>query len=196
MIGILQNVSTLIFDLDGTISDPILGIYRCINHALRYYGFSEVSVELVPAEIGPPLDETFNKFKPGADQSVVANLVSKYRERYAEIGYSENEIYPGLAGALQALSDGGVRMGVCTSKRKDFAEKSYIGSEALAAIDTVTRPMGKPGISNSYTETVDKWVEEQKPTVSQEILDKSSLEFDHQDSFKFYFSTIAVSKLD
>ena len=121
--GMFQNVSTLIFDLDGTISDPILGICRCINHALRFYGFSEVSAELVAAEIGPPLDETFNKFKPGADPSVVASLVYKYRERYAEIGYSENEIYPGVAGAIQALSDGGVRMGVCTSKRKDFAEK-------------------------------------------------------------------------
>lgn len=119
----LQNVSTLIFDLDGTISDPRLGIFRCINHALSSYGFSEVSEELVSAEIGPPLDETFSKFQPEADRSVIESLIIKYRERYAEVGYYENEIYPGMAEALQALSIQGVRMGVCTSKRKDFAEK-------------------------------------------------------------------------
>lgn len=121
--GKLQNVSTMIFDLDGTISDPSLGIYRCINYALRFYGFSEVSAESVAAEIGPPLDEAFSRFQPGADQSIVANLIEKYRERYAEIGYSENEIYPGVEGAIQTLLDRGIRMGVCTSKRTDFAEK-------------------------------------------------------------------------
>jgi phosphoglycolate phosphatase len=121
--GKLQNVGTMIVDLDGTISDRSLGFCRCINHALRFYGFSEVSAELVAVEIGPPLDEAFSKFQPGADQSMVANLIAKYRERYAEIGYSENEIYPGVAGAIQTLSDRGIRMGVCTSKRKDFAEK-------------------------------------------------------------------------
>ncbi len=118
----LQNVSTLIFDLDGTISDPSLGIYRCINYAFRSHDFPEVSPELVAAEIGPPLNETFQKFVPQADQSVISSLISKYRERYAEIGYSENEIYPGVPEAIRELKRRGVRLGVCTSKRRDFAE--------------------------------------------------------------------------
>lgn len=118
----LQNVSTLIFDLDGTISDPSLGIYRCINYAFRSHDFPEVSPELVAAEIGPPLNETFQKFVPQADQSVISGLISKYRERYAEIGYSENEIYPGVPEAIRELKRRCVRLGVCTSKRRDFAE--------------------------------------------------------------------------
>ncbi len=48
-----------------------------------------------------------------------------------------------------------------------------IGCEALAAIDTVARVIGKPGTSNSYTETVDKWVAENKVTISKELLDKA-----------------------
>jgi len=52
----LQNISTLIFDLDGTISDPSLGIGRCLNYALQAHGFPEVSVEQVAAAIGPQLD--------------------------------------------------------------------------------------------------------------------------------------------
>ena len=49
-------------------------------------------------------------------------MVSKYRERYADIGYSENTIYPGIAEALRSLDFAGVPLGICTSKRADFAE--------------------------------------------------------------------------
>ena len=117
----MRDVSTLIFDLDGTISDPSLGICKCVNYALYSLGFQIVSMAAVATEIGPPLNETFSKFQPQADQEVITRLISKYRERYAEVGYSENEIYPGVAEAFQALSERGVRMGVCTSKREDFA---------------------------------------------------------------------------
>lgn len=116
-----QNVSMLVFDLDGTISDPSLGIARCLNYSLAEHGLSEVSSEQVAAAIGPPLDETFCKFQPGSDPSVTASLVAKYRERYAEVGYAENRLYPGMAEALQVLSSAGLRMGICTSKRRDFA---------------------------------------------------------------------------
>jgi len=119
----LQQISTLIFDLDGTLSDPSLGIFRCINHALRAHGFPEVARAAVAAQIGPPLDEIFRNFLPEAGQALISNLVSTYRQRYAEAGYSENELYPGIPDALRELSGRGVRLGVCTSKRKDFAEK-------------------------------------------------------------------------
>lgn len=119
----LQYISTLIFDLDGTISDPSVGIERCVNYALTAHGFPEVSAAQVAAEIGPQIDETFCKFRPDADHTTIVTLVATYRERYAEVGYSENQLYPGVAEALHALSARGVRMGVCTSKRKDFAEK-------------------------------------------------------------------------
>lgn len=119
----MQNDSTLIFDLDGTISDPSMGIHRCMNHALHFYGFPEVSTQTALATIGPPLDEAFSKFQPNANQSVIADLVAKYRERYAQLGFAENTIYPGIEVAVHTLSQRGVRMGVCTSKRADFAEK-------------------------------------------------------------------------
>lgn len=119
----MQNVSTLIFDLDGTISDPSMGVHRCMNHALRFYGFPEVSERTAFATIGPPLDEAFSQFQPNANEQVIANLIAKYRERYAELGYAENQIYSGVVDTLNGLTARGVRMGVCTSKRVDFAEK-------------------------------------------------------------------------
>lgn len=119
----LDDVTTLIFDLDGTISDPSLGISRCLNFSLQAHGFHEVSSDMVAAEIGPPLDEMFMKFQPKVDQTIISSLVAKYRERYAEIGYAENELYPGISEEIRALSERGVRLGICTSKRSDFAEK-------------------------------------------------------------------------
>lgn len=119
----LQNISTLVFDLDGTLSDPSLGIGRCLNYALAAHGIPEVSLAEIAAAIGPPLDDTFRKFSPAADLAVISSLVSKYRERYADIGYAENQLYPGIAKVLQVLAANGIRMGVCTSKRRDFAEK-------------------------------------------------------------------------
>lgn len=119
----MRNISTLILDLDGTISDPSVGIFRCINHALRSHGFPEIAREAVAAQIGPPLDEIFRTFRPEAGETIISNLVSTYRQRYAEAGYAENELYPGVPDALGELSGLGVRLGVCTSKRKDFAVK-------------------------------------------------------------------------
>jgi len=119
----LLNISSLVFDLDGTISDPSLGITRSLNYSLAAHGYPEIPAEDVAAVIGPPLDEVFNRFCPEPDEAVVSSLVASYRERYVDIGYAENSLYPGVVDALEALSSSGVRMGVCTSKREDIAGK-------------------------------------------------------------------------
>jgi phosphoglycolate phosphatase len=113
---------TLIFDLDGTLSDPILGISRSINHALTSSGYLARAQSDLTQYVGPPLDETFRVLTDASDAEL-RNLVSLYRDRYAEVGFSENTIYPGIVSALNKLSNRGVRLGVCTSKREDFAEK-------------------------------------------------------------------------
>jgi len=115
--------STLLIDLDGTISDPSLGISRCVNHALEMHGLVSVSAELVAKEIGPPLDEMFLKLVPELSISDVPSLVRYYRERYSDIGYSENTMYPHIAGVLGKLHGADMRLGICTSKRRDFAER-------------------------------------------------------------------------
>ena len=56
-------------------------------------------------------------------QAEVAALVAKYRERYGDVGYAENVLYPGIADALVALRRAGLPLGLCTSKRGDFAER-------------------------------------------------------------------------
>ena len=115
--------TTLILDLDGTISDPSLGITRCFNHALQNHGFATVSDSIIAREIGPPLDETFFKLAPGISASDIDPLVSTYRERYSDLGYAENTLYPDIPPVLDQLRNTGLKLGVCTSKRQDFAER-------------------------------------------------------------------------
>jgi phosphoglycolate phosphatase len=117
------DCSTLVLDLDGTISDPSLGISRCMNHALLSCGLETVAPELVERQIGPPLDDIFRTLAPGITDAQLAALISAYRERYSELGYAENELYPDLVETLVALRERDIRLGVCTSKRKDFAER-------------------------------------------------------------------------
>jgi len=93
-----MKVSTLVFDLDGTISDP-------------------------SAEIGPPLDLMFRKFMPDITDKIIDDLVQSYRERFSTDGFAENTLYDGMPETLQALNDAGFRLGVCTSKPEPAARK-------------------------------------------------------------------------
>lgn len=113
----------VLFDLDGTLSDPLPGIARSINYALSHFGYSERDASEIAAYVGPPLDQSLQALTGVRSADRVAALVDKYRERYGEIGYSENVLYPGITDTLQALRDAGVPLAVCTSKRVDFAEK-------------------------------------------------------------------------
>lgn len=110
-----------IFDLDGTLSDPQIGISRSINHALAAHGYAERDETWLARYIGPPLDESFADLCETRDAAHIQTLVDTYRERYGRIGYAENTLYAGIAESLAALHASGMRLGVCTSKRVDFA---------------------------------------------------------------------------
>jgi phosphoglycolate phosphatase len=113
----------LLFDLDGTLSDPLVGIGRSINYALSHFGYSELPLSELAAHVGPPLDLAFTAITGSRSSTALDGFVAKYRERYGEIGYSENILYPGIPEVLDSLASAGVSLGVCTSKRVDFAEK-------------------------------------------------------------------------
>ncbi|GAB4061551.1 HAD family hydrolase [Uliginosibacterium sediminicola] len=113
----------ILFDLDGTLSDPIDGIGRSINYALEHFAYAPLDHAQQAICIGPPLYHSFARITGSTDEAHLTALIDKYRERYGSVGYAENQLYPGIAEALQALSAQGVPMAVCTSKRADFAER-------------------------------------------------------------------------
>jgi phosphoglycolate phosphatase len=113
----------LLFDLDGTISDPLDGIGNSINYALESLSFKKHSLSDLSSYIGPPLDETFKILTGLKNDLLISQLIVKYRERYGQIGYSENSLYPGIKSAIHTLKKYGFNLGICTSKRSDFADK-------------------------------------------------------------------------
>jgi phosphoglycolate phosphatase len=113
----------VVFDLDGTLSDPLQGIGRSINHALSRHGYDERPVSELAGFVGPPLDETFRLLTGREDTAHVRELVASYRERYSDVGYAENAVYEGVPAMLDSLAASGVVLGICTSKLSVFAER-------------------------------------------------------------------------
>ncbi len=83
----------ILFDLDGTLTDPKIGITSSVQYALRALGIEEPSLDKLEPFIGPPLADSFREFY-GLDEEQTAAAVEKYRERFKDQGIYENEIYP------------------------------------------------------------------------------------------------------
>lgn len=111
-----------LFDLDGTLTDPKVGITTCVQYALHSFGIEEPDTDKLKPFIGPPLKDSFMEFY-GMDEEQALKAVEKYRERFRDKGLYENEIYPGMARMLKLLSDKGFRLAVASSKPTVFVEK-------------------------------------------------------------------------
>ncbi len=112
---------TLLFDLDGTLTDSAPGITRCIAHALERHGLDPVPDERLRACVGPPLADSFRDLSGGGDQ--IESLIAAYRERYVETGMFENVVYAGVEALLDALVDLGIEIHVVTAKPGVYAER-------------------------------------------------------------------------
>ena len=117
----MVRYETLVFDLDGTISDPSDGIVRSVNFALESLDYETVPEEEIRPLIGPSLPALFRRVANEDSEERIMNLVDKFRERYGSVGYSENELYKDIPDVLVKLSSDGHQLGVCTGKRVDFA---------------------------------------------------------------------------
>jgi phosphoglycolate phosphatase len=115
--------STLLLDLDGTLTDNYAGISRSILHALANIGADAASAAELRRCVGPPLRESFARLLDTKDPARVEHALVLYRERYAVDGWRENEVYPGIDIALAALVRRGHRLLLCTSKPKVYAER-------------------------------------------------------------------------
>lgn len=110
------------FDLDGTLTNPALGITNSFKFALTELGLEIPSYEQLCSYIGPPLVDTF-KLNYNFTDDMAALGVKKYREYFASKGLLENEVYPGIEDLLKALKENGKHLVVATSKPEPYARK-------------------------------------------------------------------------
>ncbi len=124
------------FDLDGTLTDPKIGITSCVQYALHKLGIEEPDLDELEPFIGPPLTDSFREFY-GFDDETVQQAVIYYRERFSTVGLFENDIYPGIAQMLERLKQAGRRLAVASSKPTVFVKQILEHFEILSYFDVV-----------------------------------------------------------
>ena len=112
----------ILFDLDGTITDSSEGITKSVQHALKKLGIEENDQAMLRRFIGPPLDESFEKFY-GFDKEKALKAVDYYRERYSDKGIYENVLFDGIADMLEGLKSGGYIIALATCKHEVYVPR-------------------------------------------------------------------------
>jgi phosphoglycolate phosphatase len=110
-----------LFDLDGTLTDPKLGITKSFQYALSAFGIRE-ELDNLTKFIGPPLRESFRDFY-GFSDIETEKAVAKYREYFTEKGLYENTVYPDIPEALRKLKAKGKTLAIATSKVTAYANR-------------------------------------------------------------------------
>ena len=110
----------LLFDLDGTLTDPKEGITKCVQYALAHFGIEVDDLAQLMCFIGPPLVDSFQQFY-SFDKQKAELAVEKYRERFKDIGIFENGVYDGVLDMLAACKEAGKKLCLATSKPEVFA---------------------------------------------------------------------------
>ena len=115
----MKQYKTILFDLDGTLTDPGVGITKSVEYALNRYGISVPDRAVLYPFIGPPLIDSFMKYY-GFSKEQAVEAVEVYREYFRVKGLYENEVYHGVTELLKALKEAGKTLLIASSKPEKF----------------------------------------------------------------------------
>lgn len=117
-----MNYTHILFDLDGTLTDPKEGICTSVQYALKYFGIDEPDIDRLTPFIGPPLKDSFMNFY-GFSEAQAEEGIARYREWFAPKGIFQNRVYPGIPKMLRRLKENGKVLAVASSKPQIFVEQ-------------------------------------------------------------------------
>lgn len=112
--------NTVLFDLDGTLTDPGVGITNSVMYALQKFGITVTDRSELYCFIGPPLTDSFEKYY-GFSKEQSLRALELYREYFSVTGLYENEIYSGTVDMLEQLKAAGKKLILATSKPEKYA---------------------------------------------------------------------------
>lgn len=118
----MKIFDNILFDLDGTLSDPSVGITTSVAYALDKYGIKVEDKRKLTCFIGPPLHESFQVYY-GFSVEESFKAVEKFREYFSVKGLFENEVFPGVPEMLGILKENGAKLVIATSKPEVFANR-------------------------------------------------------------------------
>lgn len=110
----------ILLDLDGTLTNPKEGITKSFAYALEHFGIVTEDLDTLCKVIGPPLLQSFEEFY-GFPKGQAVEACAKYRERYGEKGWAENQVYDGVRETMEKLSTAGMKLILATSKPERYA---------------------------------------------------------------------------
>ncbi|MFM0589115.1 HAD family hydrolase [Streptococcus suis] len=113
---------TILFDLDGTLTDSGQGILNSVAYALEKMGIEEPDTANLNRFIGPPLYESFSRFYQLSPEDT-QSAVDAFRVYFKEKGMFENQLYPGIIPLLEELRTAGKTLVIATSKPEIFAKQ-------------------------------------------------------------------------
>jgi len=145
----------ILFDLDGTLTDPAVGILSGVRYALDYFGIEYGDDESLFCYIGPPLRESFRDYA-GLSENDAEIAVKKYREYYSVTGVKQNKLYDGVTRMLEELKSKGFVLSLATSKPTAFAkviEDRKAGIEAMEGFYDAQHMVKV----NEYFAKIDEW---------------------------------------
>lgn len=118
----MKNYDVILFDLDGTLTDPGEGITNSVAHSLKKYGIDVEDKTSLYKFIGPPLHESYEVYY-GFSREEALKAVDYYREYYRVKGIYENKVYDGIENMLETLYKSGKKIILATSKPEVFAKE-------------------------------------------------------------------------
>lgn len=114
--------NAILFDLDGTLTNPKEGITKCVQYALLKMGIDEPNLDKLLPFIGPPLIDSFMGIYNMTNKEALL-AVNYYRERFSEIGIYENELITDIPELLSNLKQSGKIIALATSKPIIYARR-------------------------------------------------------------------------
>ena len=116
-------MDTVLFDLDGTLTDPKIGITTCIQYALHQLNYDAPETDQLLWCIGPPLTVSFAKLLQTTDKFLIDRAITLYLDRFATVGLFENALYPQIPETLKSIRAAGYQTYIATSKPHVFAKR-------------------------------------------------------------------------
>jgi phosphoglycolate phosphatase len=118
-----MSLRNILFDLDGTLTDPAEGIIKCYRYSLERLHATCPPAEALTAYIGPPIRAAFAAVLETDDEALIEQALAFYRERFSTVGLFENRMYEGVPEMLTELQTSGYKLFVATSKPTVYAEQ-------------------------------------------------------------------------
>lgn len=186
-----MTVKNILLDLDGTLTDPKIGIHSCIRYAMEKMGQPLADDTDLDWTIGPPLKASFIQLLNSAEDALAEQALAFYRERFSTIGLYENELYPHVIETLKALVERGYNLYLATAKPQVFAIRIL---EHFELLDYFTKPYGSE-LTGERTNKGDliHYILQQEQLVAEHCMMVGDREYDIFGARRNGIETIAVT---